>query len=88
MKQQPLSSLVGELARAGRIAAEDVLRLRRNIYGGRTITEAQIDALLSLTTLALTKPQSGPTCSRKRLQTTSLSRGSHAGTWTRLMRIG
>ena len=48
MKQQPLSILVGELARAGRIAAEDVLRLRRNIYGDRTITEAQIDALFEL----------------------------------------
>jgi hypothetical protein len=48
MEQQDLSSLVAELVQSGRITAEDVLRLRRNIYGVRLIIPAHIEALFEL----------------------------------------
>src|SRR5215207_8355175 len=48
MEQQDLSSLVAELAPSGRITAEDVLRLRRNIYGARLVIPAHIEALFEL----------------------------------------
>ena len=48
MEQPQLSRTISQIAKSGRITAEDVLRLRRHIYGGRLVTRAQVDALFEL----------------------------------------
>ncbi len=48
MERPQFPDLVAGIKSSGRIAAEDVLRLRQHIFGGRTIAQEQIEALLAI----------------------------------------
>ncbi|MBM1172029.1 hypothetical protein [Microvirga arabica] len=48
MSEFSFADLVSDIKATGRLGPENVLRLRRSIYGGRTVTQAQVEGLFEL----------------------------------------